>query len=400
MIYSFLSYNYNVILYGIRYYFNVIRKNLTFFRRPMRRILIVRFASLGDVVRSTAIVEILKRRYPHALIDYLTAPISVPILKDNPHINRIFTVEEIDKLEGYDWIINLQTPDPPMTFFEKTAVSYKDILKHLSTKLKYAFMSGRRIVNGREVIDTNSLYCKSELEELMQNALINCNDRYYDLSHIFIRPDDPKRANALKRLNLRDEESYLGIFLGTSTKGGYDNGFRAYSLKYLEKLVGFYYKRYRIIVVGQSREKTENEMAEYERMLQGFPRVINLVDKLSVQELIYVLARCDVFICSNSGPLHMAMALRTKTIGLFVNAADFVVSSLRSSGRYEILNHFEPCSSYNCYWKFFCQGCVMHRSYGCNLKMMRNRLDSMDLNRIDEALSRLLASKNVDTAAI
>jgi ADP-heptose:LPS heptosyltransferase len=52
------------------------------------RILIVRFTSLGDVVKATALPRLIRRRYPQARITFLTAEANVELVRDNPHVER------------------------------------------------------------------------------------------------------------------------------------------------------------------------------------------------------------------------------------------------------------------------------------------------------------------------
>ncbi len=61
---------------------------------PVRtRILIVKLAAIGDVLRTTSILPAVKRQYPDAEITWITKANAVPLLKDNPAVDRILAVE-------------------------------------------------------------------------------------------------------------------------------------------------------------------------------------------------------------------------------------------------------------------------------------------------------------------
>ena len=47
------------------------------------------------------------------------------------------------------------------------------------------------------------------------------------------------------------------------------------------------------------------------------PRLINLSGKTNVEELSYLMTKFNVFISNDTGPMHLAAAMKTKTIGLF-----------------------------------------------------------------------------------
>jgi ADP-heptose:LPS heptosyltransferase len=52
------------------------------------RILVVRFSSLGDVVKCTALPRLIKRAYPRAHLTFVTAADYLELIRDNPHIDR------------------------------------------------------------------------------------------------------------------------------------------------------------------------------------------------------------------------------------------------------------------------------------------------------------------------
>jgi len=44
---------------------------------------------------------------------------------------------------------------------------------------------------------------------------------------------------------------------------------------------------------------------------------INLVNKLSIPELFWVIKQCDVFVTADSGPMHISLVVGTSTIAIF-----------------------------------------------------------------------------------
>jgi ADP-heptose:LPS heptosyltransferase len=61
---------------------------------PVRnRILIIKLAAIGDVLRTTSILPALRQKYPQAEITWITKANAVPLLKDNPEVDRVFAVE-------------------------------------------------------------------------------------------------------------------------------------------------------------------------------------------------------------------------------------------------------------------------------------------------------------------
>lgn len=80
----------------------------------MKKILIIRFSSIGDIVLTTPIIRCLKNQYPEAQISYLTKSEYTPILEANPFIEKIYSLQDdldeiiaVLKKEHFDLIIDL-----------------------------------------------------------------------------------------------------------------------------------------------------------------------------------------------------------------------------------------------------------------------------------------------------
>ena len=57
-------------------------------------ILVVRFSSIGDIVLTTPVLRALRKRWPAARVSFLTREKFAPLLKGNPYLDEILTLEE------------------------------------------------------------------------------------------------------------------------------------------------------------------------------------------------------------------------------------------------------------------------------------------------------------------
>ncbi|MEN8225567.1 MAG: glycosyltransferase family 9 protein [Bacteroidota bacterium] len=80
----------------------------------MKKILIIRFSSIGDIVLTTPLIRCLKQQVPDAEIHYLTKEKFYPILIANPYIDQIHTFNDALstvlkplKEEKFDFIVDL-----------------------------------------------------------------------------------------------------------------------------------------------------------------------------------------------------------------------------------------------------------------------------------------------------
>lgn len=85
-----------------------------------KRILLIRFKGIGDVILSTPLFRALKKKYPSAQIDLVTRSFCAPIVQNDPHLSRVLLYPEkgtslwelirfIRRIRGekYDWVLDL-----------------------------------------------------------------------------------------------------------------------------------------------------------------------------------------------------------------------------------------------------------------------------------------------------
>ncbi|MCL6523858.1 MAG: glycosyltransferase family 9 protein [Thermoflavifilum sp.] len=80
----------------------------------MRKLLVVRFSSIGDIVLTTPVIRCLKRQIPDVELHYLTKAAYGPILEANPHVDRLFLLQDnwtdlitLLRAERYEAVIDL-----------------------------------------------------------------------------------------------------------------------------------------------------------------------------------------------------------------------------------------------------------------------------------------------------
>ncbi len=80
----------------------------------MKKLLIIRFSSIGDIILTTPVIRCLKQQLKGAEIHFLTKKQYLPILEANPYIDKLYSInEKIDEIipklkkENYDQVIDL-----------------------------------------------------------------------------------------------------------------------------------------------------------------------------------------------------------------------------------------------------------------------------------------------------
>ncbi|MDN5200808.1 glycosyltransferase family 9 protein [Fulvivirgaceae bacterium BMA10] len=79
-----------------------------------KKILIIRFSSIGDVILSTPIIRSLKLQISNSEVHYCTSNDTAFLVENNPYVDKVFQYEtlypliQLLKPEDYDYIIDLQ----------------------------------------------------------------------------------------------------------------------------------------------------------------------------------------------------------------------------------------------------------------------------------------------------
>ncbi len=85
---------------------------------PMSKILVFRKSSLGDVILTLPVLNVLMRRFPEAEIDYLTKSIYAPLIRHQPSVDNVIAIDKSSSFlkvisrmrrNGYDLYVDLQS---------------------------------------------------------------------------------------------------------------------------------------------------------------------------------------------------------------------------------------------------------------------------------------------------
>ncbi len=88
-----------------------------------------------------------------------------------------------------------------------------------------------------------------------------------------------------------------------------------------------------VILIGSSGERDYTERVAVAGAEGKIPGPFNFAGELSTAELAALLSRCSVFVSNDSGPMHLAAALGTPTVGLFGPETPLMYAPLGSRAR-------------------------------------------------------------------
>ena len=275
----------------------------------VKRILAIRIDRIGDIVVSMPALKALKAIFPYAKLSLLVAEGRQGLLKDIPWVDEVIilkglrqTIEQL-KEKKFDLAIDLLMDYTLKTAFIAHASKARftmgfDIegrgcffnIKHKPTFLKQQM--SRHIFGLARLVSQGFLG-----KDIAQPA------DYCDILVSVERKERMKRL--LKVKGVPDNELLIGIHPGAyySTQRWPLDRFGQLA----EEIVDKY--QVRVIILG-----SKEESAVVERVFNASKQKSVQVAGLKLDELVAMISLLDIFICNNSGPMHIACSLGIPTV--------------------------------------------------------------------------------------
>jgi ADP-heptose:LPS heptosyltransferase len=279
------------------------------------RILIVKLAAVGDVLRTTSILPALKKKYSGSQITWITKSSAAPLLKGNPFIDRVFVTEgnymEYLQNEQFDLGICLDADPQSATlhsvarckercgFVSDSAGRVQPVDERAHDWWLMGLNDAKKKANRSTYQATMYGICGLDLPT--QPPQLALNGRSDAFGKEFL-----EKNSALKRSKR---------ILGINTGGG---GRWQYKKWTFEGYVGFIRLMERqhsdtgIVIVGGPEEVELNE-----RIMKTIgPSIVDAGCNNSLMEFGAIINTFDVLLTSDSLGMHVGVALRKPTIVL------------------------------------------------------------------------------------
>ena len=287
-----------------------------------KKILIIRFHAIGDVVLSTIIPQSIKQLYSNYEIHYLTGNVCKNVLENCPYVdkilvfnNSIISTLKILRQEKYDIIISLNytLKNYVLTYLSfPKKVSFKSFIGK-SWIENYFYTAKKLLPNLKLPKNLHLINSDEQISNTVSNML-----KQYPKPHIFINPGKHKK----------------------NPRQG-----RVWNIKKWQELANKILSKYggTIFVNGNYEEK------EYHTNLNG-ENIVVLSGALSLKECCAALSLADLVISGDSGPAHIASAYNTKTLVLLGSTSPDKIKPYGENGYY-----IEPTTKCKYCWKKKCK---------------------------------------------
>jgi len=283
-------------------------------------ILIINPFGIGDVLFSTPLIRNLRFYYPDAFIAVAVQKKVVPVLENNPHINKIIPFSRGDfknlsrqsRLRAIQLLFNVlkqvlgQRFD--LCFDLSMEHRYSLFLKLLGVRQRIGFNYKHRGRFLTHRINLDGYENKHVVEyhlELLKFLGLKPHPRKLEL---FLRQEEKDWAEAFfERNGVKKEDLIIGIIPGGGASWGEKGNYLRWPYENFAKICDELKKisRVKIVLFGA---KTDIQICQnIMKILKQKP--IELFGKTDLRQFIALLDKCNLIICNDTGPLHINTAL-------------------------------------------------------------------------------------------
>ncbi|MDP2173652.1 MAG: glycosyltransferase family 9 protein [Candidatus Cloacimonadaceae bacterium] len=256
---------------------------------------------MGDIILTQPVISLLFEAYPDSEIHY------------------ICKAQFAELVRCLDKRISVLVYEKSIRWHKLLTHSRYDLVLDLHAKLASWLIKNLVNANIKRVYDKQRGIRKAIVSGARDLAIESTTRLYFSALRGIVSEDQIMSVSS-PRIGLPEQTSNLDLLpdfaTGKTTIAifpGAAHPTKIYPLRYLDEMIKMTGRDYRFLLFGS---KQENHLCL--RLADSNPETaINLCGALSFSELNRVLARCDLVISGDSGPMHLAAALNKKQIAIF-----------------------------------------------------------------------------------
>jgi len=335
-----------------------------------RKILLINPFGIGDVLFTTPVIKAIKNNYPDSIIGYWCNERVKDVLRNNPNLDKIFALSRGDLKKIFEkskWlgirrflnlIYKIQKERFDICFDFSLDHRYSIIAKISGIKKRIGFNYKNR---GRFLTDKSNIdgYHDKHVIEYYLDLLkfINIVPKNKNLELFVSKEAKLKCKEILATYGIGDNDFLIGIAPGGGMSWGRDAVFKHWPYKNFAQLADRIIDNYgaKILVLGD-----ESERFIARAIVSAMKnKVIDLIGKTDLEELIAMVTSSKILIANDGGPLHIAKALNIKTVSIFGPVDENVYGPYPTSENDVVIKKDISCRP--CYKYFRFNGCFNKR---------------------------------------
>ncbi len=335
----------------------------------MKKVLIIRFSAIGDIVLTTPFLRMVKTTFPQWRLDFLVKDKYKEILEYNPHINDILTlgsnnfrelIKEIRK-KKYDLLIDLQMS------IRSWLVS---ILSGIFRRKTYSNRRFKRfiLIHFKKNLYKGIIPVPQRFLEAVKDLGVNDDGKGADF--YFAPALQKKIVDMMHQDGIKNGKSFIVLApgAGRETKRWPADNYSKVG-RYLVK------QGYAVVTIGDKRDK---ELCD--QVVRNSKEIKNYAGRLSLGQVAALLSQAELLITNDTGIMHIGTAVTKNVIAIFGPTTE-VLGFFPFRGNARVIEK-----------KLNCRPCSYHGTDTCPRKHF-NCMRSISVNEIIEETRNMLQRK-------
>lgn len=280
-------------------------------------VLIVKLSALGDVIHALPVAHALKESHPHWRVSWIVEPAARPLLLDNPCLDEVLTFEKARFKSGLrGWLDNF----PPLRReLRKRRFDIALDLQGLMKSALIAYFSGARQCLGVEHLRegaglvSKAVVGKHATGHIVERNLdvaraLGCRVDSVEFPIAISEGETASAHQVLQRHGVPSEGKYAVLVVGASRAN------KRWSARSFASLCNWLGDEGIIPVLAGAGVIDESLAADIANLAIVPP--VNLVSRTTLKELAAVIRDSRFVVGADTGPVHLAAALRVPTVML------------------------------------------------------------------------------------
>ena len=288
---------------------------------PSKKILLIKMGAVGDLIMASSLFEAVRQTFPQARISHLVSDHLLPIVKENPHIDR-FIPANSDALYKGGWFSKLREVFRLIILLRRERFDTVFVLHWAWQFNLLAFLCGIPVRVGFKQ-DWGRLFLTHRVRS---DELQNNREAYLDLlrtfgvpvryqkSHYYLSEGEDRFLETfVEEHGIISEERLIALAPGGGRNIKQTMLTRLWPVDRYIELIGNFLKAglYRIVLIAGP-----DDGPVIAPILDRYPQCID-TRTLSFGEKASVLRRCHLLVGNDSAPAHMSAAMGIPTYSLW-----------------------------------------------------------------------------------
>ena len=264
----------------------------------MKKILIIRMSSIGDIILATSFLDSVKKKYPNSAIDFLIKKEFSPLLQNHPYINNVI---ELDKSEGLKGLINLGKHLKHQGYYKVFDIHnvFRSKILSFFFKRKIFFQIKKPRLKRFMLFNLKLNFFKKDFSHIRMYHSILEDIHPFPRTSLYVSRDEINRAKSFLKKEGVDQE-FICIVPGAAWKQ------KQLPVDKYNELIDTLNKKFafKIVLLGSKNDTICDE-------IKKDINIVNLKDKTSLRMAMSILTISEHTFGSDTGLLHASEALNT-----------------------------------------------------------------------------------------